>query len=213
MLRRYLKPALEAAGIEAGDLFIADATRMRIDWRRATRDTGITWRAMRGDSPIKIMRAAGHRDIKTTMRYVVEAEGLGASADAFPPLPPSLFKPPRSARGVSASVSAFRPGPIYGTSRKALDSVARVGFETVETSAPNVADRRVNDADPTTQGDAKQREVSASVSVEDILGAALLRASEAGRWDVVAQLAKELEARRLAAAGNVVALNGAKRVR
>ncbi|MBK6461918.1 MAG: hypothetical protein IPF92_13015 [Myxococcales bacterium] len=42
------------------------------------------------------------------------------------------------------------------------------------------------------------------------LALALARASEAGRWDVVALLAKELEARRMAAAGNVVAL-GTKR--
>ncbi len=35
---------------------------------------------------------------------------------------------------------------------------------------------------------------------------ALELAAVAGRWDVVAQLGKELEARRLARAGNVVAL-------
>jgi integrase len=75
--RVYLARALEAASIPLGDLFTADATRMQIDWRRATRDTGITWRAMRGDSPMKIMRSAGHRDVKTTMRYVIEAEGIG----------------------------------------------------------------------------------------------------------------------------------------
>jgi hypothetical protein len=38
-------------------------------------------------------------------------------------------------------------------------------------------------------------------SVEDALALALARASAGGRWDIVAQLAKELEARRLAAAG------------
>jgi len=36
------------------------------------------------------------------------------------------------------------------------------------------------------------------------LEAALLLAAQAGRFDVVAQLAKELEARRLAAAPNIV---------
>jgi hypothetical protein len=40
-------------------------------------------------------------------------------------------------------------------------------------------------------------------SVEDMLAAALARASEAGRWDIVAQLARELEARRLACVGVV----------
>jgi hypothetical protein len=43
------------------------------------------------------------------------------------------------------------------------------------------------------------------------LAAALKRAAEAGRWDVVAQLARELEARRLANAGNVVRLGHARR--
>jgi hypothetical protein len=40
-------------------------------------------------------------------------------------------------------------------------------------------------------------------SVEDMLAVALARASEAGRWDIVGQLARELEARRLASAGVV----------
>jgi hypothetical protein len=42
--------------------------------------------------------------------------------------------------------------------------------------------------------------------VQDALAVALAEASKAGRWDVVAMLARELEARRLEAAGNVVAL-------
>jgi hypothetical protein len=42
--------------------------------------------------------------------------------------------------------------------------------------------------------------------VERVLARALAQASEAGRFDVVAQLARELEARRLARAGNVVRL-------
>jgi hypothetical protein len=36
-----------------------------------------------------------------------------------------------------------------------------------------------------------------SVSVEDVLAGSLAKASAAGRWDVVAQLARELEVRRL----------------
>jgi hypothetical protein len=46
--------------------------------------------------------------------------------------------------------------------------------------------------------------------VEDALAFALARASAAGRWDVVAQLARELEARRMADAGNVVRLDTAR---
>jgi hypothetical protein len=40
-------------------------------------------------------------------------------------------------------------------------------------------------------------------TLEDALGGAIAKASTAGRWDIVAQLARELEARRLAASGAV----------
>jgi hypothetical protein len=43
-------------------------------------------------------------------------------------------------------------------------------------------------------------------SVEEALARAIDAAAAAGRFDVVAQLARELEARRLATAGNVVPL-------
>jgi hypothetical protein len=43
-------------------------------------------------------------------------------------------------------------------------------------------------------------------AVEAALATALVEAATAGRFDVVAQLARELEARRLARAGNVVRL-------
>ena len=43
-------------------------------------------------------------------------------------------------------------------------------------------------------------------SVEQALARALDAAAAAGRFDVVSQLARELEARRLATSGNVVAL-------
>ena len=48
-----------------------------------------------------------------------------------------------------------------------------------------------------------------TVTPEDALAVALERASAAGQWSVVAMLAKELEARRLAG-GNVVTLDAKK---
>jgi hypothetical protein len=53
---------------------------------------------------------------------------------------------------------------------------------------------------------------SAGDAVEEALAFALTEAAKAQRFDVVAQLARELEARRLASAGNVVAID-AKRGR
>jgi hypothetical protein len=86
---------------------------------------------------------------------------------------------------------------------------------------PGVADRRENPPGKATQGDSGRREVLASRdatepprrdgdAVEIALADALSKASEAGRFDVVAQLAGELEARRRARASNVVPLAAAK---
>jgi hypothetical protein len=47
-------------------------------------------------------------------------------------------------------------------------------------------------------------------AVEAALVAALVGATQAERWDVVAQLAKELEARRLACSGSVVLIAKAR---
>ena len=44
-------------------------------------------------------------------------------------------------------------------------------------------------------------EMAVPAAVEDLLAVALERASAAERWDIVVQLARELEARRLSAAG------------
>jgi hypothetical protein len=46
--------------------------------------------------------------------------------------------------------------------------------------------------------------------IEAALAMALVQAAAAGRFDVVAQLARELEARRLARAGNVIRLESAR---
>lgn len=52
--------------------------------------------------------------------------------------------------------------------------------------------------------------IGPTLDVEAALADALSKAAVAERWDVVALLARELEARRLAAAGNVVAIDTAK---
>jgi hypothetical protein len=76
---------------------------------------------------------------------------------------------------------------------------------------PSVVNRREIAAEETTQDDAKPLEVSAlcvaedggfsTLAVEALLAAALLEAAKAGRFDVVAQLAGELEARCLERGG------------
>jgi len=69
--------------------------------------------------------------------------------------------------------------------------------EPVEPSQPVVANEMGNVSD----------------AIEAALAKALEGATAAGRFDVVAQLAMELEARRLARMGNVVALQTKRRTR
>jgi hypothetical protein len=83
--------------------------------------------------------------------------------------------------------------------------VEQRGIEPRPPYAPSVVNRRVNDADQTTQDDQRRRDVSAS---GDAVEAALARAIEAEvderatGWEArVALLAGELRARRLARSG------------
>ncbi len=86
-----LRAALKTSGVTRADLFASDATRKHMTFHDL-RATGITWRAIRGDEPLKIMHAAGHKDLATTMGYVREAENLrGSFGDVFPPLPECLL--------------------------------------------------------------------------------------------------------------------------
>ncbi len=85
---KKLRVYLERAGVDRADLFANDATRRQISFHDL-RHTGITWRAVRGDDPMKIMRAAGHDDMRTTQRYINEAETFDAATfgTPFPPVP------------------------------------------------------------------------------------------------------------------------------
>jgi integrase len=52
------------------------------------RATGITWCAIRGDDPLKIMQRAGHARFETTQGYIRAAEMIREGfGDVFPPLP------------------------------------------------------------------------------------------------------------------------------
>jgi len=82
--RRYVQWALEDAGIPVrAELIADDETRRPITWHDL-RHTGITWRAVRGDEPLKIQRAAGHTNLSTTQRYINEAETFDAAAFGVP---------------------------------------------------------------------------------------------------------------------------------
>ncbi len=122
-LRLYLK----RAGVTRGDLFTSDATRKAITFHDL-RATGITWCAVRGDDPLKIMRRAGHAHFSTTEGYLREAENLSAGFGAvFPELPPGLLG--GSAPEVSAPVSAFGVSTYAARRKKMANTVGARGFE------------------------------------------------------------------------------------
>jgi len=86
-----LKFYLRRAGVERADLFESDATRKAITFHDL-RASGITWCAVRGDDPLKIMQRAGHTDFETTKIYLREAENLSHGfGEVFPALPGDLL--------------------------------------------------------------------------------------------------------------------------
>ena len=120
-LRAYLK----RAGIERDDLFTSDATRKAMTFHDL-RATGITWCAVRGDDPLKIMQRAGHTEFSTTQIYLREAENLSRGfGDVFPPLPACLLGiAPQSPRAIQNARSTVKTGrskwPLRGSNSDAL---------------------------------------------------------------------------------------------
>jgi hypothetical protein len=90
---RRLRKYLGWAGIKRSELTEETATRKQLTFYDL-RATGITWRAVRGDDPLKIMSGAGHKDFKTTQGYIREAEVLrDGFGSVFPPLPGRVLEP------------------------------------------------------------------------------------------------------------------------
>jgi len=117
-LRRYL----EWAGVTRAELTANDETRAPLTFHDL-RATGITWRAVRGDDPLKIQRAVGHKSLETTQGYIREAEVIGRDiGEPFAPLPAEVLAsglarletPPRASSRKAAA--AFAP-PIAIHSR------------------------------------------------------------------------------------------------
>jgi hypothetical protein len=93
---------------------------------RSWRDAGCTWAIVRGDGIERVKGRAGHKEIDTTQRYIVEAENRGATFGApFPPLPESLLEP------TTASKSASKlKVPAWKAAKVLADSSAREGSRT-----------------------------------------------------------------------------------
>jgi len=86
--RRWLK----IAGVNRHELHHASPTTRPIRFHDL-RATGITWMAVRGDDPLRIMQRAGHENFETTQAYLRLAEALRVGfGDVFPTLPPELYE-------------------------------------------------------------------------------------------------------------------------
>jgi integrase len=90
-LARALRQHLEMAGVKRADLFADDESRRPLTFHDL-RATGITWQAMRGDSPTAIMERVGHASLQTTQGYIRRGLLLVSSKEkVFPRLPDSLL--------------------------------------------------------------------------------------------------------------------------
>jgi integrase len=86
-VRRHLM----VAGVDREALHKSTTQNVRANFR-TWRDTGITWLALAGVDIARIMRRAGHEDVRATMRYVKAAEDLSRTMGApFPVLPRELL--------------------------------------------------------------------------------------------------------------------------
>jgi integrase len=121
-LARGMRRWLKRAGVRRSDLHDSGPTRKAVTFHDL-RATGLTWLAVRGDDPLKIMGRAGHVDFATTQGYIREAEavrdGFGAP---FPPLDALLARsgegqlpPAGTATPASIRPPVIRPERSRGT--------------------------------------------------------------------------------------------------
>lgn len=201
MLRRHL----EAAGVDRPEL--TEKTDIRQPIRvHDLRATFITVALANGKTESWIADRTGHKSSAMINRYRRAArthaelgQGTLTPLDEALALPHECPKPV-PAGGISAHLGSQLPAEV---------AMSVISSERYRSSNP-LGDA-VNTEAVSISGALMGR--SAGDEVETALAAALTPAATAGRFDVVAQLAKELEARRLARASNVVDLDSKRRGR
>lgn len=196
--RKYLERALTEADIEIRPELLANGEGTRRISFHDQRHTYMSWRAIRvGEDPLKIQRAAGHASMSQTNDYInaVEVFDVAAFGEVFPPLPACVLGIGNSSGNESAPDSEEAEKEAGSD---AGDHLRRMAAPT-EKQDPSEGDVPIGRADVAMQPAA----VSIADPVEAALAVAITKASAAGEWGVVATLATELSARRLARA-NVV---------
>lgn len=122
-LARGFRLWLGKAKVDRAELHHATPTRKAITVYDL-RASGITWRAIRGDEPLRIMHCAGHTSFQTTQLYVREAESLRVGfGEVFPRLPPSLLQPVADAES-SGHSSSHHESPVFLAERAGFEPAA-----------------------------------------------------------------------------------------
>ncbi len=89
-LYAHLRQHLKDAGVKRKDLHERMEGSKPIGFYDL-RSSGITWSALAGTDPLKIMQRAGHEGFATTQGYIKTAEAVGVNVgQPFPPLPREL---------------------------------------------------------------------------------------------------------------------------
>jgi integrase len=199
-----LRQDLATVGVTRAALFVEGDPQRRAVVFHDLRDTSLTHRAVRGDSPIVIQWAGGHTDFKTTQGYIdrgrVEARRIGAPLPPLPPevLPASAIEPqflrlpspklPKNKAFLRPQRELNPRSPIGSDGQKALEKKAQA-------DASRMAGAEAIASQP--MGDAQLGPSDAD------LERAIVSAMLDGRGAVAEMLTETLKARRLAAAGVV----------
>lgn len=195
----HLRRDLRKAGVTREKLFEKSAVRQPIR-AHDLRATFVTISLATGKTESWVSDRTGHKSSTMINAYRRKARGwnvgtLDALDLAIPELRPLPHECPTGSIGetISDDVEATKhleSRPIEVSPES--DTVMRVAYNKPEPSA-----------------EVKSGALTGALDVDSIeaaLAAALSGATSAGRWDIVSQLAKELEARRLARSQNVVSL-------
>lgn len=214
---------LALAGVKRPELFETNDVRRQINVH-GLRATFVTLSLANGRSEAWVQDRTGHRSSSMVNRYrrvarTVAELGLGALDPLYLVLPE--IGPDAAAK--HGSGGAERPRASSKTSDippNVADSGDHGVLEIMCTGNRTGGSNPLLSADLATKS-AKDGEgllprsaaanTAADDPVEGALAKALDAAAAAGRFDVVAQLAKEIEARRLARAENVIPIGGRKR--
>ena len=135
----------------------------------------------RGRASVARRGNAGGEIVETAAAFCEKARRGGGVCTRF------RRETPKIAAKTGVGEAGFEP------SDSAEFTAIRVDSRTDNATRVDVSARDVVAFGPTKTGDIG--------TVEDALARAIAQASVVGRWDIVAQLARELEARRLSAAG------------